>query len=137
VHIVTVLEEMPVQETADGVVELQAANLPVGGIVINMIRPPWLPSDALTRAALGHEDTNEITQGLKEAGIDPVPEVVEGLAVEARDHALRVALEGRERIELAQLGRATYELPLLSDSVDLGGLYRLAELLLEQGMVKW
>jgi anion-transporting ArsA/GET3 family ATPase len=31
VHLVTVLEEMPVQETADGIEELRAAQLPVGG----------------------------------------------------------------------------------------------------------
>ena len=35
------------------------------------------------------------------------------------------------------MGRETYELPLLTDAVELDGLYRLAELLLEQGMVKW
>ena len=30
VHLVTLLEEMPVQETADGIAELRAAGLPVG-----------------------------------------------------------------------------------------------------------
>ena len=34
VHLVTLLEEMPVQETADGVSDLRAAGLPVGGIVV-------------------------------------------------------------------------------------------------------
>ena len=38
VHLVTLLEEMPVQETVDGVADLRAAGLPVGGIVINMVR---------------------------------------------------------------------------------------------------
>src|SRR5689334_7817511 len=33
VHLVTILEEMPVQETHDGIAELRAAGLPVGGIV--------------------------------------------------------------------------------------------------------
>src|SRR5256885_1621863 len=37
VHIATILEEMPVQETADGITQLQAAGLPLGGIVINMV----------------------------------------------------------------------------------------------------
>jgi hypothetical protein len=136
VHFVTILEEMPVQETADGIAELQGAGLPLGAIVINMVRAPMLPPDVLTKAVLGHIDTDEIAVGLKEAGVDSGPPVVEALAAEVADHARRVALEGRERMELAQLGRATFELPLLSDSVDLGGLYKLAELLVEQGMVK-
>lgn len=33
VHLVTVLEDMPVQETADGIVELRAASLPVGAVI--------------------------------------------------------------------------------------------------------
>ncbi|MFE6852001.1 ArsA family ATPase, partial [Streptomyces sp. NPDC057674] len=39
VHLVTLLEEMPVQETADGIAELRAAELPVGRVVVNMVRP--------------------------------------------------------------------------------------------------
>jgi len=137
VHIATILEEMPVQETADGITQLQAAGLPLGGIVINMVRDPLLPADMLTKAVLGHIDTEEIMLGLKEAGIDPTPTVLDALAAEVAEHARRVALEGRERTELAMLGRETYELPFLSEAVELDGLYRLAELLLQQGMVKW
>jgi anion-transporting ArsA/GET3 family ATPase len=137
VHLVTVLEEMPVQETADGINDLHRVGLPLGGIVINMVRPPLLPADVLTKAVLGHIDTEEIGVGLKEVGIDPTPTVLDALAGEISEHAQRVALEGRERMELAQLGRETYELPMLTDSVELDGLYRLAQLLLDQGMVKW
>jgi anion-transporting ArsA/GET3 family ATPase len=135
IHIVTLLEEMPVQETIDGVAELQAAKLPVGAVVINMTRPPLLPTEAISRAARGDLDTAEIAQGLKEAGIEPTPDLLDGLVAEAVEHANRVELEQRERIALGELGRATYELPLLSEAVDLGGLYKLAEMLIEQGMV--
>jgi anion-transporting ArsA/GET3 family ATPase len=38
VHFVTLLEEMPVQETLDGIVELREAGLPVGGIMVNQAR---------------------------------------------------------------------------------------------------
>src|SRR6478735_540738 len=38
-HLVTVLEEMPVQETADGIGELRAHGIPVGGVVVNQVRP--------------------------------------------------------------------------------------------------
>lgn len=42
VHLVTLLEEMPVQETVDGVAELRAAGLPVGSVLVNMVRPAVL-----------------------------------------------------------------------------------------------
>src|SRR5918994_5862585 len=47
VHLVTVLEEMPVQETADAITELRAARLPVGGVVVNQVRPQDLDAGAL------------------------------------------------------------------------------------------
>ena len=48
------------------------------------------------------------------------------LRAEAADHAARVALERQERARLDELGRPVYDLPLLSDGIDLGGLYELA-----------
>jgi anion-transporting ArsA/GET3 family ATPase len=38
VHVVTLLEEMPVQETVDAVAELQAIGMPVGAVIINQAR---------------------------------------------------------------------------------------------------
>jgi hypothetical protein len=57
------------------------------------------------------------------------------LAGEAAAHAERVALEAAQRSELVGVGRPHYELPLAADGVDLGILYRFAELLREQRMV--
>ena len=56
VHLVTVLEEMPVQETLDGIAELRATNLPVGHVVVNLVQSALLGDDtreALTSGALG------------------------------------------------------------------------------------
>ena len=53
VHLVTLLEDMPVQETADAIAELTAAGLPVGSVVVNMATEPVLPADELARAAGG------------------------------------------------------------------------------------
>ena len=50
VHLVTLLEEMPVQETVDGVAELRAAGLPVGAVLINMVRPVLLDDRAVDLA---------------------------------------------------------------------------------------
>ncbi len=133
VHVVTLLEEMPVQETVDGVRELHRLALPVGAVIVNLTRDPMLEPDELTRAAAGRFDPAEITVGLKSAGLESPRAIVDGLLEEAADHAVRVALEERGRDELAALDRPTYELPQLPDAVDLGGLYRLAELLRAQG----
>ena len=53
VHLVTLLEEMPVQETIDGFADLHANSLPVGGVIVNMTRPPLLTDDQLAMAASG------------------------------------------------------------------------------------
>jgi hypothetical protein len=123
-----------VQETVDGVGELTAAGLPVGGIVVNMVREPLLPMDTLTPAAAGQVDTAELSRGLKAAGIDDAARYVEGLAGEVSEHAGRVLLEERERDVLTELDRPMYELPLLTEAVDLSCLYELAGRLAEQGI---
>jgi hypothetical protein len=134
VHLVTLLEEMPVQETIDGVAELTAAQLPVGGVVVNAVREPLLPPADLAAAEQGRLDTTALATGLKEAGLDAPEPLVQALGQEALEHAQRVALEEHGRDTLARLERPSYELPLLPDAVDLGGLYRLAASLREQGM---
>jgi anion-transporting ArsA/GET3 family ATPase len=134
VHLVTVLEEMPVQETVDGVAELTGNDLPVGGIVVNMVRDPLLPTASLEPAATGDVDVAEIGRGLKAAGVDDGARYVDGLAAEVSEHARRVLLEDRERTLLHELERPMYELPLLTEAVDLSCLYELAGSLAEQGM---
>jgi len=134
VHLVTLLEEMPVQEAVDGVTELTALSLPVGGIVVNAVRTPLLAPADLVTAEAGRLDQAVLGAGLTKAGLAASPELVRALAAEAGEHAQRVALEERERDVLAGLEKPTYELPLLPDAVDLGGLYLLAGMLREQGM---
>jgi anion-transporting ArsA/GET3 family ATPase len=146
VHLVTLLEEMPVQETADGVRELRAAALPVGGIVVNQVRVPLLSPTAQGKARRHQLDVDAVGHDLARAGVltgagtlagsahVPAEEVVAALVAEAADHAERVALEQSQRDELAALERPTYELPFLAEGVDLGALYDLADRLREQGM---
>jgi len=134
VHVVTLLEEMPVQETVDGVAELHAVDLPVGAVLVNMVREPLLPADSLDAAAEGELDGAEIAAGLKRSGLDPTDHLIAALIAEAAEHAGRVLLEAREREVLAGLGRPQLELPLLTDGADLAGLYELADRLTEQGL---
>jgi anion-transporting ArsA/GET3 family ATPase len=133
VHVVTLLEEMPVQETADAVVELAAAGLPVGAIVVNEVREPLLKVADLTAAAKGRLPRAEVAEGLAAAGVSVRDGALDGLLAEVAEHAERVALEKAERRTLKGLARPTYELPLLSEGVDLGALYELAERLCVQG----
>jgi cellulose biosynthesis protein BcsQ len=139
VHLTTLLEEMPVQETADGVAELEDAALPVGGIVVTMTRPPMLPAEDLTAALTGELDRSRIAAGVAAAGLG-APRSTSGQAItdalmaEAIDHAERVRLENTERARIAELGRPVYELPFIAGGMDLAALYELAELLCEEGM---
>ncbi|WP_372727543.1 ArsA-related P-loop ATPase [Nocardioides sp.] len=134
VHLVTVLEEMPVQETADGIDELRAARLPVGGVVVNLVRPRDLDEGDLAAARAGTLDRQAITSELKTAGLETDDPLVDGLLAEAADHAERRALEESQRTIVGGLGVPTYELPRLAGGVDLGGLYELAAALRDQGL---
>jgi hypothetical protein len=108
VHLCTLLEEMPVQETVDGIADLTALGLPVGGVVVNMVRTPLLAPDDLAAAEAGRLDAGELARGLKASGVDATQEQVSALVAEAGAHAHRVALEERGRDALAPLERPTY-----------------------------
>jgi hypothetical protein len=136
VHFTTVLEEMPVQETLDGVAELrdqEHVGFQIGGIMINMMRPPVLSSEDLAAAKNGTLDSGELALGLKAAGIDDSRSLAADLAADLAEHARAMELQRSERHRLAAAGQPRYNLPLIPDGMDLAGLYRLAEALQEQG----
>ena len=136
VHVVTLLEDMPVQETLDAVEQLHAIHLPVGGVVINHQRSSPLDDD--TRKALAEDRlaAAEVAGGLAAAGLaaGTTPTLAAGLLAEGREHVERLELEERLRENVEQAGRPVYTLPQLDDGVDLGGLYELAERLRDQGL---
>ncbi len=134
VHLVTVLEEMPVQETADGITQLREHGLPVGGVVVNLVRPQDLAGGTLTAARRGALDPEEVAADLRGAGIEVDDALVPALLTEARDHAERRKLEDGQRKLVGGLDVPTYELPRLPTGVDLGALYELAAELKSQGM---
>ena len=134
VHLTTVLEDMPVQETTDGIAELRADDLPVGGVVVNLVRSQELDEMARDQAVSGDLPRDQIIKDLDRVGIEPTPNLVDGLVREAREHAQRRALEDEQRARVAELDVPTYELPRLADGIDLGALYELAAELCDQGM---
>jgi anion-transporting ArsA/GET3 family ATPase len=124
VHVVALLEEMPVQETTDAVTELQRLDLPVGTIIINATQPPLLAKGKVSQA--------ELRRGLVAAGLRAERDVVMALASEAQAHLARREIEVALRQDLAALGRPLVDLPLLPHGVDLAGLYQLAGVLLDR-----
>ncbi|MFC3520608.1 ArsA-related P-loop ATPase [Streptomonospora nanhaiensis] len=134
VHFVTVLEEMPAQETVDGIAEVRAAGLAVGSILVNMVRPPLLDPAALAGAAAGGLDLDALARGLKAVGLADPEDTARGLAEEVRDHAVRVAVEERIRARLDAVDLPRLELPLLPDGVRAGDVGALAARLAEQGV---
>ena len=134
IHLVTVLEEMPVQETADGIAELRKAGLPVGGVVVNLVRPQDLDAEQRAGLVAGTVDREALEAGLEEAGIDASDELVEALLEEGRHHAERRELEDNQRTLIEALEVPAYELPKLPGGIDMGALYELAAQLTEQGM---
>lgn len=133
VHVVTLLEEMPTQETLDVVAELGGIGLPVGTVLINMVRKPVLTAGDLIQAESRQLPRAEIAAGLAAAGLPASAGDVDALIGEAVDAADRVALEAAERAAVASLALPTYELPWLVEGVDLQGLHELAAALTDQG----
>jgi anion-transporting ArsA/GET3 family ATPase len=134
VHLVTLLEEMPVRETIDAVAELDGADLRPGAIVVNRVRPPRLPARSVTSAADGRVDASRVRGGLESAGLDLAPADLDGLVAETVEHAIRVQAEQRAREQLAEVDLPALELPDSTDGIDTAALYELAEVLVDQGV---
>jgi len=134
VHLVTLLEEMPVQETLDGLRELREAGLPLGAVIINQVRSSELDARELAMAAARTLPEDELRRGLEAAAIEPTAATIHALEDEAADHAARVELQDAERQRLVDSGQPILELPLLPGGIDLAALYALADALHEQGL---
>jgi anion-transporting ArsA/GET3 family ATPase len=127
VHLVTTLEEMPVQETLDAIDELRSIDLPVGTVIVNLVRRSELTRKQRRLALDGRLDSAEIAAALKEAGVRDDEAAVASLLDLGREHAQRVDLEEQERRQLRAARAPVVELPYLDDGVDLGALYDLAD----------
>jgi anion-transporting ArsA/GET3 family ATPase len=130
VHFVCTLEEMPVQETLDGIAEIRAVpGMQVGGIMINMTRPAVLSRQELK----DRPDQAAMAAALSSAGLYDTGSLAAALADEIGEHARHVELEDRERTELEAAGQPIYELPLIVEGIDLAALHKLAAELRDQG----
>jgi anion-transporting ArsA/GET3 family ATPase len=127
VHVVTLLEEMPVQESADAMAELTDLGIPIGRVIVNATRPPVLAGVKVTAA--------EVKRGLAAAGLPADRETVSGLVAEGKAYQTRLEVEAELRAGLDAFERPVIELPAQAGGVTRDGLDRLAALL-HDGLAK-
>jgi anion-transporting ArsA/GET3 family ATPase len=134
IHLVTLLEALPIQETVEAIEELESLRLPIGSVIVNRNIPTFLPPDALAKAADGDLDAEAVRAGLTTAGIKLSDTDFAGLLTEAIQHATRIRARTESAEQLDSIRVARLELPAINDGVDLGSLYELAEVLAHQGV---
>jgi anion-transporting ArsA/GET3 family ATPase len=134
IHLVTLLEALPIQETLEAIDELTEMGLPIGSVIVNRNIPAYLPAEDLAKAAEGDIDADAIRAGLGKAGITLSDNDFAGLLTESIQHATRIAARAESAELLDAIDVPRLELPALTDGVDLGSLYELAEALEQQGV---
>jgi anion-transporting ArsA/GET3 family ATPase len=134
IHLVTLLEALPVQETLEAIEELAGMKLPIGSVIVNRNIPTYLEATDLAKAAEGDVDADSVREGLAKAGIKLSDSDFAGLLTETIQHATRITARAETAQQLDALQVPRLELPTISDGVDLGSLYELSESLAQQGV---
>ncbi len=134
IHLVTLLEALPVQETLEAIEELAEMELPIGSVIVNRNIPAYLEPRDLAKAAEGDVDADSVRAGLAMAGINLNDPDFAGLLTETIQHATRITARAETAQQLDALQVPRLELPTISDGVDLGSLYELSESLAQQGV---
>ena len=134
IHLVTLLEALPIQETIEAIDELKELGLPIGSVIVNRNIPSYLDADDIAKAAEGDVDADSVRAGLAKVGITLGDDDFAGLLTETIQHATRVSARAESAAQLDEVDIPRLELPAISDGVDLGSLYELAEALAKQGV---
>jgi anion-transporting ArsA/GET3 family ATPase len=134
IHLVTLLEALPMQETLEAIDELQGLGLPIGSVIVNRNIAAYLQPDDLAKAAEGDVDADAVRASLGAAGIKLKDADFAGLLTETIQHATRITARAASAEQLEQLQVPRLELPTIADGVDLGSLYELSESLAQQGV---
>jgi anion-transporting ArsA/GET3 family ATPase len=134
IHLVTLLEALPMQETLEAIDELRELGLPIGSVIVNRNIPAYLSPDDLAKASEGDIDADAIRADLAASGIELSDNDFAGLLTETIQHATRITARAETAEQLERLDVPRLELPALPEGVDLGSLYELAEALAHQGV---
>ncbi len=123
VHLVTLLEDMPVTETVDAVGELAATGIEVGTVITNMISPKPLPLEQLRKAAKTKLAIEVPTLSAADNAL---------LNAEFAQDATRMLAEADCRRQLTALGLPLVAVELDPAGVDETSLFAIAETLADQ-----
>lgn len=134
IHLVTLLESLPIQETVEAIEELQGLDLPIGSVIVNRNIPPFLQPTDLAKAAEGDIDADAVRADLDTVGITLSDDDFAGLLTETIQHATRIRARAESAERLDEIKVPRLELPAINDGIDLGSLYELAESLAQQGV---
>jgi anion-transporting ArsA/GET3 family ATPase len=126
VHLVTLLEEMPVQETVDAAAHLRAAGYNLGSVLINRIRPRLLDDAVL---AGGPVPSAALAEGLRRSGIDA--SYAGALTLELEQHLARQGVQDDAAAVLNGLDLPVVRLEEQIGRIDLSALYDMARVLRE------
>lgn len=132
VHVVTLLEEMPVQEAADTIAGLRATGLRVGAVVVNQAREPRLGPEDMRAALDGQLDITALSEDLARLGLPHDERTVAGLTAQAQEHSERITLEDDQLAAVDAMGQPVLVLPALAEGADADAVRRLAHCLTEQ-----
>jgi anion-transporting ArsA/GET3 family ATPase len=125
VHIVTLLEEMPVQETIDATTELVAAGFRLGAIIVNRERPTLVQEGQLAAGPTGLAmDAATIARGLRGTGVDTA--YAEPLATQMAQYGARQEVQVINAERLRVISAPVIRLPELNPPVGVGELHELA-----------
>lgn len=130
--LVTLLEEMPVQETIDGIRMLREADVAVGPVIANQVVIPQVTAD--DERVLADLGGPEIAARAGRGGVDLASADTDLLLAAAEAHRARLDLQSGLRGDVAERsGRPVLDLPLLTGpTFDANDLEVLADVLATQ-----
>ena len=123
VHLVTLLEDMPVTETEEAVAALQPTGIKVGTVIANMVTPNPLEPEVLDAAAAGGLK-------LKVPGLSAAQN--KALTAQFSVEAARRLEEEERRETLSLLGLPVVDVSFDAGGIDEGSLFALAAQLRDQ-----
>jgi anion-transporting ArsA/GET3 family ATPase len=124
VHLVTLLEEMPVQETLDAATQLTAAGYRIGQVIVNRARPVLVTAEMISQ---GQVDRNLLARGLSQVGLDAG--LAGPLAKQVDEYEQRQTVQAAAERELEGAELPIVRLPELAPPIDVGALFELADAL--------
>jgi anion-transporting ArsA/GET3 family ATPase len=123
VHVVTLLEDMPVTETEEAVAALRPTQIRIGTVIENMVTPTPLSPDQLQAAAAGSVILKVPRLTMKQN---------QALAKEFGIEAARTLQEQQRHDRLTALGLPLVQISLDHGGIDEGDIFEIAEQLTDQ-----